>query len=61
MRDHVAVRMTRQPARRIERDSPEDERNALFKRVRIHAESDAHVQPSGSCRAARCSKIVTVS
>ena len=61
MRDHVPVGVPGQPARMIETDTAEDERNSLDERVRVHAQPDAKLaHPSGSCRALRPSKTVTV-
>ena len=50
MREHVAVRMTGEAARVIERDASEHERRADVERVRIDADPDAvaHRITSGS-------------
>ena len=62
MRDHIAVRVTRETARGLDLDAPEDERNAIGERMRVDADTDAKLgHPSASWRRARPSKIVTVS
>ena len=61
MRDHVPVGVPGQPARMIETDTAEDERNSLDERMRVHAQPDPKLaHPSGSWRALRPSKTVTV-
>src|SRR5438874_3001 len=62
MRDHVAVRVAREAARRVDRDAPEHERNTVREGMRVDAEPDPELaHPSGSCRRCRRSKTLTVS
>ena len=66
VRDHIAVGMAGEPARAVDPDAAEDERDTVLERVRIDAEPDPHLgvaraHPSGSWRGSRLSKTVTVS
>jgi hypothetical protein len=40
MGDHIAVGMTCEPTRMIDRDAAEDERQTRLERVRVHPEPD---------------------
>ena len=55
----VAVRVPREPGLVGELDAAEDERHARVEPVRVDAQPDSH--PSGTSRALRWSKTVTVS
>src|SRR4029077_17869788 len=62
MDDHVAVRVTRETGLAGEVDACEHERHPVLEPMRIDPEPDAEIaHPSGSSRASRRSKSVTVS
>ena len=61
MGDHVAVGVAGEPARVVEANASEHERDAVRERVRVDADADAELSQAAPAVALRPSNTVTVS